>query len=488
MTASSDQKMHPVNSLFVKVHDEKGHPAGEHSFTSSFRIGRSDQCEIIFKNKAVSRNHAEVIYLVDKWWINDLNSGNGTYLNGRKIDRAPLTDQSEITLGPGGPRLTISVGKTAVVTPKDEDDLSLTHYRDYYLSESNDENVGQRTMMVRRAFAEIQKEQKKKYGGIILFVTCLFLLAGSLAVYKHQQVLKQRKLAGEIFYAMKSLDLEFADFLRTAREKKDPESIRQVNRYRKQRLDLENNYSKFIDSLEVYEKSISEQERVILRMARTFGECEIFMPKDFVSEVLRYIDKWKSSGRLANAIARAEQNGYTETIVRTMLLYDLPPHFFYLALQESNFDVNAVGPQTRWGIAKGMWQFIPTTATYYGLKTGPLRRYRRSDPQDERQNFEKSTVAAAKYIRSLYDTEAQASGLLVMACYNWGENRVNRMVDEMPMNPRQRNFWQFLLTYRKRIPRETYDYVFMIFSAAVIGENPQIFGFDFTNPLAKIDV
>ena len=39
------------------------------------------------------------------------------------------------------------------------------------------------------------------------------------------------------------------------------------------------------------------------------------------------------------------------------------------------------------------------------------------------------------------------------------------------------------MTYGDKIPQETYDYVLHIISAAVIGENPRIFGFDFENPL-----
>jgi hypothetical protein len=57
----------------------------------------------------------------------------------------------------------------------------------------------------------------------------------------------------------------------------------------------------------------------------------------------------------------------------------------------------------------------------------------------------------------------------------------------MPQNPRERNFWRLLALYRNQIPKETYDYVFFIISAAVIGENPKLFGFDFENPLAKIE-
>ena len=54
----------------------------------------------------------------------------------------------------------------------------------------------------------------------------------------------------------------------------------------------------------------------------------------------------------------------------------------------------------------------------------------------------------------------------------------------MPPNPRERNFWKLLERYRERVPKETYDYVLSIVSAAVIGENPRLFGFNFDNPLA----
>jgi hypothetical protein len=57
----------------------------------------------------------------------------------------------------------------------------------------------------------------------------------------------------------------------------------------------------------------------------------------------------------------------------------------------------------------------------------------------------------------------------------------------MPANPKDRNFWQLLTKYRDRIPQETYDYVFLIVSAAVIGENPRLFGFDFDNPLGQLE-
>ena len=134
-----------------------------------------------------------------------------------------------------------------------------------------------------------------------------------------------------------------------------------------------------------------------------------------------------------------------------------------------------------------MWQFIPETAIKYDLRLGPLVDLRRPDPADDRDNYEKATKAAARYLKDLYCTDAQASGLLVMACYNWGEDHVLPLVRGMPDNPRERNFWRLLSKYRDKMPQETYDYVFYIASAAVIGEDPRLFGFDFDNPLASLE-
>jgi hypothetical protein len=70
-----------------------------------------------------------------------------------------------------------------------------------------------------------------------------------------------------------------------------------------------------------------------------------------------------------------------------------------------------------------------------------------------------------------------------MASYNWGEQRVIRMLKTMPANPRERNFWKVLEQHRDQVPPETYNYVMRIVSAAVIGENPKLFGFAFDSPL-----
>jgi membrane-bound lytic murein transglycosylase D len=133
-----------------------------------------------------------------------------------------------------------------------------------------------------------------------------------------------------------------------------------------------------------------------------------------------------------------------------------------------------------------MWQFIPETAIKYGLRLGPLVDLRRPDPGDDRHHWDRETKAAVRYMNDLYGSEAEASGLLVMACYNWGEDRVLPLVRSLPANPEDRNFWKLLAKYHDKLPAETYDYVFSITSAAIIGEDPHLFGFDFDNPLADL--
>lgn len=486
MSIEDGKKINQSVPSAIRLKIEKGKADKiDYYFTKPFRIGRDESCEVFLSDSTVSRSHAEFFIEGGNWWVRDLQSGNGTYLDGKKVERELLTGKGRINIGMNGPILSLTIEGISPAVETRMDSHSFTHYMQHYTGDSRADNLSRHTMMIRRAFEELQKKRERKFVGIIVVIAFLFLAAGSYAVLKHMEVRKQRLLAEEIFYSVKSLELEFSGFLKTARLRKDAKSLENVKKYRARRKEMEKNYDKFVDTLDVYGKRISKKEQVILRVARIFGECEINMPDGFSKEVLKYTKKWKSTKRLENAINRAKRNGYISKVYETLTAHDLPPQFFYLALQESNFNVNAVGPKTKYGIAKGAWQFIPSTAARYGLRAGPLVHLRQSDPRDERHHFGRSTLAAARYLRDIYDTEAQASGLLVIASYNWGERRVIELIRKMPENPRERNFWRLLKNYKRKIPKETYDYVFYIISAAVIGENPKLFGFGFDNPIAQ---
>jgi peptidoglycan lytic transglycosylase D len=460
-------------------------------FLQAFHIGRDYDCEVQIQDVHVSRRHVVVSFADGQWAARDLQSSNGVFVNGQRVETVSIDEGVTICLGADGPSLamelehppltTAPVTRHAAERPARETMLVAGYVERYFGSTVNDEEVGGRTLMIRKAFEKVQKRQKRKYRWIVAVVALAALCAGGYAYYGYRQISRQEAVAEELFYAMKSLDVDIARVEQLVAASGHGQGQEQVKRYMEQRRQLENNYEQFLAGLS--DRRLTEQERLILRVTRTFGECELAAPPEYINEVNRYIRRWQATGRFARAVKLAQELGYTRKIAEEFLGQNLPPQFFYLAMQESDFEPFRSGPPTRMGFAKGMWQFIPETAARYGLTIGPLAALPRPDPGDDRLNWEKATRAAARYIKDIYATDAQASGLLVMASYNWGENRVINLLRTMPANPRERNFWKVLERHREQLPLQTYDYVFYIVSAAVIGENPRLFGFPFDSPL-----
>jgi len=48
---------------------------------SSITLGRDASCEYLVSDDAVSSHHARLSFHHQQWWIEDLNSTNGTFLN-----------------------------------------------------------------------------------------------------------------------------------------------------------------------------------------------------------------------------------------------------------------------------------------------------------------------------------------------------------------------------------------------------------------------
>jgi membrane-bound lytic murein transglycosylase D len=480
------KELKPVRAVLVKLKQGQTWESMMR-FTDTFLIGRHDDNDLQIKNPCVSRSHVRIQFDGEHWSIKDLGSVNGTFIDGIRIQEVPLSGEAEVELGKGGPVLSLKVEEEEPgeseeeVTKSTEGFASATQIVKHYFTKSKSLKEGLQTLMFRRAFDRVHKKRSKKYRVIIGACLLLLLTSGSLILYQKNKLHKLRNTAIDIFYSMKSLELQIGQLEEVVLMKADKNQLRELKAKQDRLKEMEKNYDHFVEELGIYKK-MREEERLILRMARIFGECDVNVPKGFVKEVKNYIEKWKSSTRLKEGIGRAKMNRYIETILKTLEEYNLSPHFFYLPLQESGFETRAVGPKTRYGYAKGIWQFIPLTAKHYGLQIGPLHNEKAYDPRDERFDFEKATKAAAKYIKDLNNTEAQASGLLILAAYNWGETRVREVIRRMPENPKERNFW--LLLMKERIPQETYDYVFYIFSAAVICENPRLFGFDFDGPLS----
>lgn len=67
---------------------------------SEVLIGRDPNCKVFIPNETVSAQHGRLYFADQHWWINDLNSTNGTFLNDEAIDRpCVLTENDVLSFG-----------------------------------------------------------------------------------------------------------------------------------------------------------------------------------------------------------------------------------------------------------------------------------------------------------------------------------------------------------------------------------------------------
>lgn len=62
-------------------------------------LGRLADCDVCLADANVSRRHAELLRLDDDWYVQDLESTNGTMLNGEPVTRARLHNGDIIEIG-----------------------------------------------------------------------------------------------------------------------------------------------------------------------------------------------------------------------------------------------------------------------------------------------------------------------------------------------------------------------------------------------------
>lgn len=66
---------------------------------SSVVAGRDDDCDLVCRDQIVSRTHVRFEWKHDALWIEDLNSSNGTFVNGTRVQREQIFPGDTVTLG-----------------------------------------------------------------------------------------------------------------------------------------------------------------------------------------------------------------------------------------------------------------------------------------------------------------------------------------------------------------------------------------------------
>jgi membrane-bound lytic murein transglycosylase D len=178
------------------------------------------------------------------------------------------------------------------------------------------------------------------------------------------------------------------------------------------------------------------------------------------AKVLSYVEVFQ--GRMREYIQESLARGakYLPMIQNVFRAEGLPLDLAYIPIIESSFKTTALSKAS----AKGPWQFMKPTAKEHGLKTDWFI--------DERSDPEKSTIAAAKYLKALSNM-FDGDWNMVLAAYNGGPGRVSRAVKRSGVN----DFWK-LSSNTKYLPRETREYVPLILAAIIVGRNPAQYGFE----------
>lgn len=75
-------------------------------------VGRGATNDLILNNDTVSSHHARLAYNLNQWWLQDLNSTNGTYINGQRLLTSTVLTTGDL-IGFGEVNLTVAIGNNS---------------------------------------------------------------------------------------------------------------------------------------------------------------------------------------------------------------------------------------------------------------------------------------------------------------------------------------------------------------------------------------
>lgn len=169
----------------------------------------------------------------------------------------------------------------------------------------------------------------------------------------------------------------------------------------------------------------------------------------FDDDVRAYLARYLSFGIRDTEAMLGRGMIYLPTIEHYLDLNGLPKQLKYLPMVESAMMPHAVSTRG----AAGLWQFVPATGRALGLVV--------DDKLDERKDPNRSSEAAAKYLKRLH--KRYGTWELALVAYNCGPGRLNQAIQQAKS--------QHYEKVKPFLPKETQLYLARYLAAAYIGIN-----------------
>jgi Transglycosylase SLT domain/FHA domain len=437
------------------------------------RVGRAPDNDLVIQGPTattVSLHHL-AIECDRECRIKDLESTNGTFVNGERISEAALPPNSSVRLGSQGPELLftldeparLQLDQTTVIAEGPAAPLPLPESGVYenLLTEGverarqarADGLSGQTMTIMREALHRALRHSGRRFRLVLGLLAAALVSVSGYAAWQTVQLNRERlaidRRIGEIE----------ADLQRATGAAEADRLATQLESYEVAGSRLERHILYRI--VQPHQDFVTEGIRGILA---EFGSEVYSVPPEFTERVEHYIRQYQGPDRPLMARALGSAAGRISVIRGIMEEEHLPGDLAYLTVVES-----ALGTGESAMGAAGLWQFTPSTARAYGLRVG--------EGVDERTNVTKATHAACRLLRQLIlEFGSGSSTMLALAAYNSGPARVKQAVQKAVQDPiKQRSFWY--LYHVRALPSETREYVPKVIAAVIIGRNPGLFGF-----------
>jgi hypothetical protein len=457
--------------VILRIHSVDGNR--EVPFTTNrLTLGRTDMADLVLNDSGLSRVHASLNRDGDRIWVIEEGSTNGTFVNGQPVPYtgSVLHDGDEIDLGQTSVVVAFEQPARAVAIPAG------TPY------EETPTPAGLPTPVIAAA------------AGVVIILLAAIAIGLAMRGNSDSGKITAKKYSSPSPNTDRDLPVATTEPTSPASTLPDPMKAPSPVATDSPNLAPATVTKKYLAM------TPQEQNDFVAREAqhvgRMIGNREGFT---FIPAVINQIKIWVNSyarrlnsprlgigchfprDDLTSLLERARI--HAPLVVKSFNEKGLSPQVgLYLAMIEAEY-CPCLSSGTG---AKGMFQFVGTTARRYGV---PYVTANSRDPaSDDRCKVEIMAPIAAQYMKDLIARfgTGQLSVPLAIASYNEGEGGLSTNLTRAlnatrtSDNP-ERSFWQMVANSEKmsdQFQREAIKYVPHFFGAAIVGENPRIFGVD----------